>query len=78
MSTIDQLQSIFQTLSTSTDEQEAYNMLKDLKVSELKEIASIATIFVRNMNKQEMINKIIRSTITARKRGIGIQNRKEA
>lgn len=72
------LQSIIHTLNTSNDEREAFQQLNGLKVKELKKLATILTVFVRNMNKQEIIRKIISSTVTARKRNIGIQNRKEA
>lgn len=57
------------------NEQTARTYLTGLKVKELKLIAQKHVVFVRDMNKSEMVEKIIRSTVTARDRAIGIQNR---
>lgn len=59
------------------NEQTARRYLSGLKVKELRTIADEHVVFVRNMNKTEMIEKIIRSTVTARERAVGIQNRAE-
>ncbi|MCM3600669.1 hypothetical protein M3175_07995 [Robertmurraya korlensis] len=57
------------------NEQTARRYLSGLKVKELKAIAQEHVVFVRDMNKTEMIEKIIRSTVIARDRAVGIQNR---
>lgn len=53
-------------LSELSSREDAYDLLKPLKVAELKEIAKVNHVYIQRCNKAQIIEKIVESTVGAR------------
>lgn len=53
--------------------QQAYEMLKGMKVTELKEIAKVNHIYVKQPNKANLIERIVEGTVGAKLRSEAIR-----
>jgi hypothetical protein len=67
------MNNLIKYLETTDCEQEAIAKLAPLKVKELRALAKEAVVYVGKSNKQEIVERIVSSLITSRKRAAGIR-----